>query len=85
MSHTKHFLDGCCKSCVNELLREIDKLRELKSELLLAVPDCCWRECWNCKKVQIHRESVTPGVLCRFCGSQDTRLQREKTQTLKEE
>lgn len=37
MSHTKHFLDCCCRSCVNELLRDIEKLKaeheKLKEEL----------------------------------------------------
>ena len=56
---------------------------DLLKELVSANPDCCWRKCWSCGKKQIHRESITPGVLCRFCGSQDTRLLKKETQALK--
>lgn len=71
------------KDKVDNLQAENAKLKKVLKEFVLAAPDCCWRRCWGCKKVQIHRESVTPGVLCRFCGSQDTRLLREETQALK--
>lgn len=57
--------------------------KRLIYELVWANPDCCWRKCWGCGKTQVHRESITPGVLCRFCGSQDTRLLKEETQALK--
>ena len=62
---------------------EIEKELKLITEFVAANPGCCWRKCWVCGKVQIHRSDITPGVLCRFCRSQDTRLLREKTKTLK--
>jgi hypothetical protein len=55
---------------------------EMIGEMVAANPDMCWRACWACGKDQIHRASVTPGVLCRFCKSQDTRLMREETEDL---
>ncbi|MCJ7483897.1 MAG: hypothetical protein MUO31_13140 [Thermodesulfovibrionales bacterium] len=63
--------------------QQIADLKAENKELILASPDCCWRKCRNCGKSQIHRELVTPGVLCRFCGSQDTRLLKKETQALK--
>lgn len=32
------------------------------------------RKCWDCGTIQMHADSQTPYVLCRKCGSQDTRL-----------
>ena len=74
----------------NKLLRqEVKQLQadneKLKAEFVAVNPECCWRKCWACGKVQIHSSDITPGVLCRFCGSQDTRLLREKTKNLKGE
>jgi DNA-directed RNA polymerase subunit RPC12/RpoP len=34
----------------------------------------CERKCWSCGNVAMHEDDVTPGVLCKKCGSQDTRL-----------
>lgn len=31
------------------------------------------RKCWSCKNVAEHRDSIVPEVLCKLCGSQDTR------------
>lgn len=31
------------------------------------------RECWDCKTINLHEDSITPWVLCPHCGSQDTR------------
>ena len=70
---------------ITELQAKNAKLKELTQELVLSNPYCCWRKCWACKKVQIHRSDNTPGVLCRFCGSQDTRLLKEETEALKGE
>jgi len=81
-------VDRNLKIVQSSFMRMYDKNAELKGlikELLLAVPECCWRKCWNCGRKQIHREAVTPGVLCRFCGSQDTRLLKKETQALKGE
>jgi len=63
----------------------IDRLTALLREIVSANPECCWRKCWGCGKKQIHSSDVTPGVLCRFCGSQDTRLMKKETQALKGE
>ena len=79
LSHSKTQLE------YDELKAEYAELKGLIKELLLAIPECCWRKCWNCGRKQIHREAVTPGVLCRFCGSQDTRLLKKETQALKGE
>ena len=78
--NAKEGLEAC--DIIDRLSAELKAKDELSKELLSANPDCCWRKCWECKKVQIHREDVTPGVLCRFCGSQDTRLLRKETQAL---
>jgi len=76
MSIPSHLEDtDYCNECAQELLEEF----------LLAVPECCWRKCWNCGKVQIHISPVYPYVLCRSCGSQDTRLMKKETQALKGE
>ena len=60
------------------------QLQSVIKEFVAATPGSCWRKCWGCGKIQIHQDSVTPGVLCRFCGSQDTRLMKDKTEALKE-
>ena len=31
------------------------------------------RKCWDCGNVAEHADSVVPHVLCKLCGSQDTR------------
>jgi len=31
------------------------------------------RKCWDCGSVAEHADNVTPEVLCKKCGSQDTR------------
>lgn len=42
------------------------------------------RKCWPCGNVAEHADNITPHVLCKKCGSQDTRLIREKVKnTLK--
>ena len=38
-----------------------------------AMPDCHYHKCRDCGNTAIHVDSVTPWVLCRKCGSQDTR------------
>ena len=35
------------------------------------------RRCWNCGNVAMHDDNVSPPVLCKKCGSQDTRLTRK--------
>lgn len=32
------------------------------------------RRCWDCGNVATHSDNVVPEVLCKKCGSQDTRL-----------
>jgi DNA-directed RNA polymerase subunit RPC12/RpoP len=71
------------RTIIKDLHRQIKAKDELITELVASNPECCWRKCWGCGKKQIHRASVTPGVLCRYCGSQDTRLLKEETQALK--
>lgn len=53
------------------------------SEVMEAVPGLHWRCCWNCKNVALHADCVTPQVLCRKCGSQDTRKMQQPTARLK--
>lgn len=36
------------------------------------------RKCWDCGNVATHECSITPGVLCKQCGSQDTRKVKAK-------
>lgn len=38
------------------------------------------RKCWECNNVALHRDNVRPHVLCKKCGSQDTRLVPCKSQ-----
>lgn len=35
------------------------------------------RRCWDCHNVAEHLYNFTPEVLCKICGSQDTRLIKE--------
>ena len=35
------------------------------------------RRCWDCGNVAMHEDNIVPHVLCRKCGSQDTRLTRK--------
>lgn len=35
------------------------------------------RKCWDCGNVAEHEDSIVPHVLCKKCGSQDTRLLRK--------
>lgn len=36
------------------------------------------RKCWDCGNIAEHQDSVIPHVLCKNCGSQDTRLIKKK-------
>ncbi len=31
------------------------------------------RKCWDCGSVAVHMDNIVPEVLCKQCGSQDTR------------
>jgi len=44
------------------------------------------RRCWDCGNVAEHEDSIVPHVLCKKCGSQDTRLTRaeERNRDLKQ-
>jgi len=44
------------------------------------------RRCWDCGNVAEHEDSIVPHVLCKKCGSQDTRLTRteERDRDLKQ-
>jgi hypothetical protein len=35
------------------------------------------RKCWSCGNVAEHEDNVVPHVLCKQCGSQDTRLTKK--------
>lgn len=39
----------------------------------------CKRKCHDCGNVAMHEDRITPWVLCKKCGSQDTRLVKEPT------
>ncbi len=39
------------------------------------------RKCWDCGNVALHDDSVVPHVLCKHCGSHDTRRLRESPQS----
>lgn len=36
------------------------------------------RKCWDCGSVAEHSDNVVPEVLCKKCGSQDTRIVKTK-------
>ena len=58
-------IHGALRSAV----KLIDEFRD-------AAPGMHYRRCWSCENVAAHVDSVTPWVLCRKCGSPDTRLIR---------
>lgn len=35
------------------------------------------RKCWMCSNIAEHEDNVVPHVLCKLCGSQDTRPLRK--------
>ncbi len=37
------------------------------------------RKCWDCGNIAIHEDRITPWVLCKKCGSQDTRAMSKPT------
>ena len=37
------------------------------------------RRCWDCGNVAVHLDFITPHVLCKKCGSQDTRRLKEQS------
>jgi len=53
---------------------EIERLQKTIDGLSSDMPPTVhWRKCHDCGTVQLHADSRTPYVLCRKCGSQDTR------------
>lgn len=40
------------------------------------------RKCWDCGNIAHHEDNITPHVLCKKCGSQDTRLTRQQVTTV---
>ena len=40
------------------------------------------RRCWDCGNVAMHDGNVSPPVLCKKCGSQDTRLTQKHSWSL---
>lgn len=67
---------------IKAMLDELEGLRELVAGALEAAPDLHWRRCRDCERESLHVEAITPWVLCRQCGSQDTRRMREKSAAL---
>ncbi len=57
---------------------ELCRLRSDNARLGLAVAMMSHRKCRDCGNVAHHLLDVIPHVLCEKCGSQDTRLIREK-------
>lgn len=39
------------------------------------------RQCWDCGSVAMHEDNIRPHVLCKKCGSQDTRKIKEQPPT----
>jgi DNA-directed RNA polymerase subunit RPC12/RpoP len=75
--------NNATRAPLDPLEEEVFRIFGEYKELMAASPQRCWRKCWSCGKEQIHISPVYPYVLCRFCGSQDTRLLKDKTQALK--
>ena len=46
-------------------------LMEAAVDVVLSVSEV--RRCWTCGNIALHRDNVTPYVLCSKCKSQDTR------------
>lgn len=61
-----------------------DYARPSPTHILRGAPNANWRKCWDCGSESLHMDSVTPWVLCQDCKSQDTRLMREATESLRE-
>ncbi len=36
------------------------------------------RKCWDCGNIAVHTDNIVPQVLCKQCGSQDTRRVKEE-------
>jgi len=36
------------------------------------------RKCWDCGNIAEHTDNVVPEVLCKKCGSQDTRVVKDQ-------
>jgi rRNA maturation endonuclease Nob1 len=72
-------LQAICNSTDDDTVTAIalhaaDTLAALASQLPQTLHQ---RKCWGCGTVAYHADNRTPYVLCRVCGSQDTRLVRE--------
>jgi DNA-directed RNA polymerase subunit RPC12/RpoP len=49
---------------------------EATGRLEIAISKPHYRRCWDCGAISLHADNVTPEVLCKRCGSQDTRMIR---------
>ena len=56
------------------IVKEIERLQVIMDGL---PPELHKRRCRDCGNVAYHADNITPYVLCRKCGSQDTRLIRD--------
>lgn len=62
-----------CEAALAEEQLETERLKE-------AMPDLTKRLCRDCGNIAYHCIRTTPWVLCRKCGSQDTRITLEEFQ-----
>jgi len=71
---------------MNQLLEDISEYYRNPDveKILQAVPKLQWRKCRDCNHIDLFSDSVTPAVLCRVCGSQDTRKMAAQTKLLHE-
>lgn len=58
---------------IAELKRRASEFEKLRAD----IPTLHRRRCWDCKNEAWHADNRTPYVLCRNCGSQDTRIIKE--------
>jgi hypothetical protein len=56
-----------------ELARRYEVLLDHITSILADCPSVHIRKCRDCGNVAYHADNITPHVLCKKCGSQDTR------------
>ena len=50
------------EAIIDEQAEAIEAKDEILEEFVLASPDCCWRKCWGCGKIQTFDE------WCKICN-----------------
>ena len=53
------------------------------TEVLKAVPEINWRQCWNCGHVGVYAKQKLPECRCHECESADTRLMKQQTELIR--